>query len=144
MEGDGLSLGTADEAINLRFVQTTAVEALSELLNKELKLTRFTDSGRQVALPSTVAITLLFRDNGQATGRSSVNSYGGAYTATSDGKITIRNLISTQMAGPQELMDLEKTYFDALTRVTQVVVSRDRVVLSDDSTVLEFAVGAAH
>jgi len=139
VENDRIQLGSADSQTNLTFARPAAADTLSEVKNTELRLVRFQNSGTPVGLPSSVTITLTFGDNGQVSGRSAVNTYGGQYTLTSDGKITVQNLVSTQMAGPSELMTLEHAYFDALARVIQIAVNGKQVTLSIDNTVLEFS-----
>ena len=139
IESDGIAFETGDHAVRLKFTRATATQGLSELLNVELSLVRFIANGREVVLPSNVTITLTLQDAGKLSGHSAVNSYGGGFTATSDGNIAIQGLIASQLAGPPELMALERAYFDALSVVRKVEVRGDHVILQNDTTSLEFA-----
>ncbi len=115
-------------------------EKFSRLQNAEMRLVRLRLDGKDISIPADVKITLVFRNGGRVSGRSAVNSYGGVFTMTPDGDLTIKMTISTQMAGPPELMELERQYLDALSRVRKVLVKSGRVFLENDSTTLEFTV----
>jgi len=138
-ESDGIAFETADRAVRLKFIRATVTQALSDLLNVELSLRRFVSNGKEVAPPSNVIITLTLRDSGQLSGRSAVNNYGGGYTATPNGSFAVQGIIASQMAGPPELMALEKTYFEAFSAVRRVSVKGDHVILENDTGSLEFA-----
>ncbi len=129
------------------FVQAPAASdappELSKFQDVELRLVQFRMNGKEIVIPSTVTITLTFQKGGQITGQSPVNHYGGVFAATSNGKISVQLGMATQMAGPPELMELERQYFDALSRVQQIMLKSDRVILEDDKTSMEFAVSRA-
>ena len=108
LEGDGIAVETDDHTTRLRFTGATAAQSLSELLNVELSLVRFVGNGKEIALPANATVTLKFQDTGQLSGRSAANNYAGVFTATPDGKITIQLTIATPLAGPPELMALER------------------------------------
>jgi heat shock protein HslJ len=55
-----------------------------------------------------------------------------------DGKVDITITNTSQMAGPAELMDLEKQYFDALPRMKRILVKPDQAILEGDSASMEF------
>src|SRR5262249_20308189 len=99
---------------------------------------RFVSNGSDITLPANVPITLTFQDQGQLSGRSAVNNYAGAFSATPDGKITIQLTAATQMAGPPDLMALEKAYFDGLGAVQQFSVSGNQVTLTGGTASLQF------
>lgn len=139
-ENDGVRIETADRMTRLMFLRVAAAQELSAVLNVELVLARFTRSGKETALPSDHPITLTFLDGGRFSGRATVNSYGGGYTTTPDGKITLQSIVSTQMAGAPELMAIESAYLDALPAVRQFRIETGRVFLENDTTVLEFSV----
>jgi len=139
-ENDGVRIETADRMTRLMFLRAAAAQELSAVLNVELVLARFTRSGKETALPSDHPITLTLLDGGRFSGRATVNSYGGAYTTTPDGKITLQSIVSTQMAGAPELMAIESAYLDALPAVRQFRIETGRVFLENDTTVLEFSV----
>jgi heat shock protein HslJ len=140
IDTDGIVFGTEDQATRLKFTPTAAAQGIAELLNAELALVRFVSNGNEVALPRDVTVTLTFQDGGRFSGRSSVNNYAGVFTVMPDSKITLQLTTATQMAGPPELMALEKAYFDALPLVRELRASGGRVILDGDKTSMEFAV----
>jgi heat shock protein HslJ len=111
---------------------------ISKLQGIELRLVRLRINEKEIALPAGARITLTFRTGGQISGRSAVNSYGGSYRAMPDGKVDITITNISQMAGPAELMDLEKQYFDALPRMKRILVKPDQAILEGDSASMEF------
>ena len=52
--------------------------------------------------------------NGSITGHSGVNTYGGAYTATSNGAFSAGSVQMTEMAGPETAMRAERIYMRLL------------------------------
>jgi heat shock protein HslJ len=111
---------------------------ISKLQDIELRLVRLRTNEKEIALPSGSRITLTFRAGGQISGRSAVNGYGGRYRAMPDSKVDITITMAGQMAGPKELMDLEKQYFDAVPRMKRILVKPDQAILEGDSTRMEF------
>jgi heat shock protein HslJ len=136
----GVTLESADHTTRILFTRTTAIQQLSEVLNMELVLVRFVSNGKEITLPAGVSITLTFRSGGQFSGRSAVNNYAGVFTTTPDGKINLQPPTATQLAGPADLMALERAYFDALPLVRQVRINGDRIILENETTTLEFAI----
>lgn len=65
--------------------------------------------------PDGVTIDVLFEKE-KVSGFSGVNSYQGSYRLSGT-NLTIGKLSSTLMAGPQDLMDVEKAYLADLERV---------------------------
>jgi heat shock protein HslJ len=116
---------------------------VSKFEDIELRLVRFRINGKEVLIPSTVTITLTFQKGGQISGRSAVNRYGGVFTAIPNGKIAVQLTTTTQMAGPPELMELERKYFDALSHVKQILLKSDRIILENERTSMEFAFSRA-
>ena len=80
-------------------------------------------------VPDGVSVDLLLED-GKASGRSGCNSYGGSYETSGD-QLTFGPLAATQMACPQEQMDVEAAYLAALERTAGSAVDGDELVLSD-------------
>jgi heat shock protein HslJ len=140
LESDGIAFETDDHTTRLKFIRTTPLQGLSELLNVELVLSRFIRNGTEMVLPADVTITLTFQDAGRFSGRSAVNNYGGVFTAMPNGSITVQTNMATQMAGPRELMVLETAYFDALGLVRQFRLRTNQLVLENDTTSLEYTV----
>jgi heat shock protein HslJ len=79
-----------------------------------------------VVLDST--ITAVFSSDGSLSGNSGVNTYSSTYK-TDGKKITIQPPASTQMAGPQPLMDQEHQYLTALTNAATYVLGPDTLEL---------------
>lgn len=77
-------------------------------------------------------ITLEFAD-GQAGGFSGCNGYGGQYSATGDGALTLNNVASTAMGcvTPVGVLDQEEAYHEAFRLVTGYRLEGDRLELLD-------------
>lgn len=105
----------------------------------ELQLVRFVPNGTEIVIPARVTITLTFQRGGQISGRSAVNNYAGTFRVTPDGKITIKLTTATLIAGPPELMQLEREYFEVLPHATHLSIKPDRIILEDEKSSLEFA-----
>jgi heat shock protein HslJ len=90
-------------------------------------------SGQQISLPAEAKpATIMFDEGtGQASGFSGVNQFHGSYKLDGS-KISFGPLISTRMAGPPELMEIESNFLN-------VVSSDVEFTISDG--VLEFAHG---
>ena len=63
--------------------------------------------------PTAFTITATFAD-GQISGTSAVNSYGGPYKASRAGLFSSGPINATAMAGPPEAMRAEQTFFALL------------------------------
>jgi heat shock protein HslJ len=87
--------------------------------------------------PQNVTILIEFAD-GQVSGQSGCNTYGGSYTADSDGSMTFGQFHSTLMACEPDLAALEQAYLQALGQVTTFSVL-DTLTLSGDGPTLTFA-----
>ena len=112
---------------------------ISKYQDIELRLVRFVIRGQEIVIPSNITMTLTFQAKGQFSGQSAVNRYGGVFTAMPNGKIVLKVTRATQMAGPPELMKLEKEYFDALSNAKQILLKSDQVMLENETTSMEFA-----
>ena len=66
-------------------------------------------------------------------GNGGVNSYSGVLDVSADGKMTITEIVSTLMAGPEPAMSQETAFFDALARVERFEVTESELVLADGS-----------
>lgn len=75
-------------------------------------------------------ITAAF-NNGNVTGHSGVNTYGGAYTATSAGAFSVMSLQITEMAGPEPLMRAERSYMTLLEQAASYKARADTLTLYD-------------
>src|SRR5574338_932632 len=76
-------------------------------------------------------ITALFTAGDKLGGSSGCNQYSGTYTAAGNRLQISPNLASTMMACPQELMDQEAKYIQALTDVNAYSINGDQLVLQD-------------
>jgi heat shock protein HslJ len=96
--------------------------SLSDPLNgTRWKLTGWSISSMD---PADVAITAAFKE-GQMSGNSGVNSYGGPYSLGFNGAITLGPLAMTEMAGPEPAMRAETAYQTLLADVGFYEVSGD-------------------
>ena len=143
LDAGGVVLESADQTTRLKFARPVLSQSLSDVFNVELVLVRFVSNGKELTLPSSSPITLTFQDGGQLSGKSTVNNYAGVYTATPNGEISLRPTTAGQMAGPPDLMALEKAYFDAMPMVNRFRLEVRRVFFEGDATTLEFAFQSA-
>jgi len=89
-------------------------------------------------------ITAVFGTDGRLGGRASINHYGTTYEERDGGALTIDpRIISTLIAGPEELMAQEQAYLAALPRVTAYEIAGDGLLLRDarGAPLAHFAVG---
>lgn len=86
-------------------------------------------------LESNKDITLIIeKDN--VGGCSGLNLYGGS-AEVGDGKIKLGDMISTLLAGPEDVMKAESDYMKALSNATGYKVEGDKLILTDkDGAVL--------
>ena len=83
--------------------------------------------------PSNAYVTISFDETGtKIAGQAPINRYMGGYQ--SDGEnITFSSMGVTMMAGPQELMDAENTFLQALTRVQSFKLEGRKLILTTNS-----------
>jgi len=82
--------------------------------------------------PTDFRITARF-DNGQVSGVSAVNTYGGGYTAGPDNAFLVGQLSSTLMAGPDAANRAETAYMELLAEARSFKVEGDTLTLSDEN-----------
>lgn len=75
-------------------------------------------------------VTAVFAQDGTLSGNGGVNNYSSTYTA-SGSTISIKPIVSTKMAGPEDLMTQEEAYFAALQKASKFAVEGDRLTLRD-------------
>lgn len=98
-----------------------------------------TVDGTQLPVVDTHPITLGFMEDQRAGGTSACNQYSGPFTI-SGGEISFSDMTSTLMAcEPEEVMDSERAYLDALARVDSFTATEERLTLSGDGVELAFA-----
>jgi heat shock protein HslJ len=81
--------------------------------------------------PSEFTITAAFGD-GQISGNSGVNSYGGSYTAGAGGEFSVGQLASTLMAGDEAAMRAEAAYLELLGGARSFSVAEGTLTLYDE------------
>jgi heat shock protein HslJ len=94
----------------------------------------------QEPLPGT-QVTLRFEEQ-ELGGEASCNDYGGSYTTTPDGGLTITELIQTEMAclEPEGVMEQEASYMGTLAVAASYQVAGERLEIRNAAgeTVLVF------
>jgi heat shock protein HslJ len=80
--------------------------------------------------PATVTITAKFAD-GQVSGNSGVNSYGGPYKVGSGDSFSAGPLAGTMMAGPEPAMRAESAYLTLLGQAKSYKMTDDKLTLYD-------------
>ena len=80
--------------------------------------------------PAGFDLTAAFAD-GQISGRSAVNSYGGDYSASPGGSFSVGLLAMTEMAGEPAAMQAESLYHSLLAQARRWRLDGRQLVLSD-------------
>jgi len=106
-------------------------------------LDSYSSGGRTKSVPQGASVDALF-ERGKVSGRSGVNTYSGPYEV-SGSDLTIGRLATTMMAGPPELMDLEKEYLANLEKVATSEAGADILTLfgRDGARLLSYSKGKA-
>lgn len=73
-------------------------------------------------------VTVIFDEDGNVGGRGSCNSYGGTWSEK-DGSLSISQIISTQMACAEALMNQERNFFDILATLGGFTMSPDGALI---------------
>jgi heat shock protein HslJ len=81
--------------------------------------------------PADLTITARFAD-GQISGNSGVNSYGGPYEAGPGDTLSVGEIASTTMAGPEPAMRAETAYMTLLGQARSFKVADGRLTLYDE------------
>jgi heat shock protein HslJ len=115
---------------------------LSERQGIEHRLVKLVVAGEEISLPARPVITLTFLEGNRVDGRGPVNRFFGGYHLADDGTLHwagsdgIPAFGSTMMAGPEDLMNLEQTFFQALAAVNRLETRGSALVIesADKST----------
>lgn len=100
------------------------------------EMTTGTVDGQPIPAPESHPITINFADD-QVSGTASCNGYGGTFQINGS-SISISNLAMTEMAcSPEETMEAEAMFSDAITRVDTVSVD-GTLTLSADGVEIVF------
>jgi heat shock protein HslJ len=82
--------------------------------------------------PADFNVTAAFAD-GQISGRSAVNLYGGPYSAGDDGSFSVGLLTMTLMASDENSMRAESLYHELLAQARRWRIAGAQLILSADS-----------
>jgi len=127
----GIRLSSNDGQTVLEFA---ADVPQAHLVVRTLKLSSLTESGERVTLPDQPWLTLQLGDR-QVSGFSGVNQYFGSWGVGELGTIVWGGPFgSTRMAGPPELMELERRFLNALMRATHVRLTETGLGLEDEAS----------
>ena len=117
-----------DETYSLSVdIQGIAVRSADTLDGTQWKLASWSAGSPD---PSGFDVTADFED-GQISGRSGVNLYGGPCSASRNGSFSVGLLAMTEMAGEPDAMQVESLYHGLLAQVRRWRIDPDRLVLSD-------------
>ena len=113
-------------------VKYDAVEP-TPLTGTEWQATAYNNGkGALQSLAADSMITATFADDETLSGNASVNQYNTAYTASDDGTMTVdAQIITTRMAGPDELMTQEAAYLAALPLTATYSIEGNQLWLRD-------------
>lgn len=136
-KGGNFSFETTEGNTNLiirnKNEKTVLVFREIKLENTSWNLTFYNDGLAVVSVdePMQEKITLGFGGGQQLFGNATVNSFASNYEATDDGELSFGSIITTRMAGPSELMELEAKIIDLLSKVEAYEVSGKNLTLKD-------------
>jgi uncharacterized membrane protein/heat shock protein HslJ len=94
------------------------IAGVQELMKRKWALRSFGFKDSQDPLAPRTAISLEFSADGKLHGSGGCNRYFAAYEIGPGDSLKIKSIGSTRMACPQEFMDQEMRYFEALQRVS--------------------------
>ncbi|MCK7596659.1 META domain-containing protein [Microbulbifer sp. CAU 1566] len=99
----------------------------------EMRLLRL--NGQAIPIDQPQEFTFLCNADGEAMGKSGINTYRGTLQVTANGQLlwNTASFASTKMAGPPQLMDQENQYLRALSGSRQAFVKSGggRLILRD-------------
>ena len=112
--------------------------AMSDPIGTTWRLESGTSDGEPILILGSHPITLSFTEDG-AGGTAACNGYGGSYSISGD-TITFSELFQTEMACfPEETMESEQRFLEALARVETISLTEERLTLSSENIELTFA-----
>lgn len=110
--------------------------SLSSVCGGKWELRRLRLNGEIVPVDEPQSFTFLCNSDGEAMGKSGINTYRGAMQVTESGQILwdTGSFASTKMAGPPTLMNQERQYLRALSGTRQAFVKGGggRLILRDE------------
>ncbi len=110
------------------------VAHVRQLMKRKWALQSFGIKGSEDPLVPRTAISLEFTADGRLHGSGGCNRYFAAYEIGPGDSLKIESIGSTRMACPQEFMDQEMRYFEALQRVSAFTVEKDCLQLSYENS----------
>lgn len=99
-------------------------------------------AGPDQPVSSDSIITAVFGTDGALAGKATINQYSTTYALTAGGRMTIDpQIVSTKMAGPEDLMTQEAAYFAALPKTATYSIEGDQLWLKGASgaVIIQFA-----
>ena len=138
-KGGNFSFETTEGNTNLiirnKNEKTVLVFKEIKLENTSWNLTFYNDGLAVVSVdePLQEKITLGFGGGQQLFGNAAVNSFASNYEASDDGELSFGSIITTRMAGPAEMMELEAKIIDLLSKVQAYEVSGKNLTLKDEN-----------
>ncbi len=93
-------------------------------------LESYYSNGELKSAPQGSSVDALF-ERGKVSGNSGVNTYSGSYKA-SGSSLTVGRIATTLMAGPQELMELERAYVADLEKARSYTAGGETLTLFDN------------
>ena len=94
------------------------------------ELSKIQQKDKILSIPKGTNITINFSKD-RINGHSAVNTYFGNYKIQNNILIS-PNVGSTEMAGPQELMDIERKFFDILQSSPKISYDKETLTLSNN------------
>jgi heat shock protein HslJ len=85
------------------------------------------------SLAASSAISARFGADGSLAGNASINQYSTKYTTSGETMSIDAQIVSTQMAGPADLMQQEAAYLAALPKTATYTIEGDELWLRDSS-----------
>jgi hypothetical protein len=94
------------------------------------ELSKIQQKDKILSIPKGTNITINFSKD-RINGHSAVNTYFGNYKIQNN-ILILPNVGSTEMAGPQELMDIERKFFDILQSSPKISYDKETLTLSNN------------
>ena len=94
------------------------------------ELAKIQQKDKILSIPKGTNITINFSKDG-INGHSAVNKYFGNYKISND-NISISGIGATEMAGSQELMNIERKFFDILQSSPKISYDKETLTLSNN------------
>ena len=114
---------------------------LNDIAGTEWHLKQMTRDDDIIVLVKDSQTTFACDENGNVSGKATINRYSGNLKLKDDGEIVwSKAFIMTRMAGPPQLMQQEADFTQALMQTSRIILSDSKLVLKSDdqSTILEF------